>query len=62
MLVYLVSIVAFIRVHEVILQRRFAEILNFFVVNGGLLLTDSDPRLIEMSFMIWGLCASGNQD
>ncbi len=61
MLVYLVSIVAFIGVHEVILQGRFAKILNFFVINGGLLLTDGDPGLIEVGFMIGGLRATGNQ-
>lgn len=61
MLVYLVSIVAFIGVHEVILQSRFAEILNFFFVNGRLLLTYGDPGLIKVSFMIGGLRATGNQ-
>jgi hypothetical protein len=62
MLVYLVSIVTFIGVHEVILQDRFSEILNFFVIYGGLLLPNSDPGLVKVSFVIGSLSTTRNQN
>ncbi len=62
MLVYLVSIVTFIGVHEVILQDRFGEILNFFVVYGGLLLPNCDPGLVKVSFVIGSLSTTRNQN
>lgn len=62
MLGNLISIVAFIRVHKVILKCRFAKILNFPFVNWLFLLPDRDSWLLKMSFVIWCLSTPGNQD
>ena len=58
----LVSIVAFIRVGEVILKHVLSKILNFFFVNGELLLLHCNFRLVKVCFVIRGLRASGNQN